>query len=55
MPRELNRVPARRDESLEMTVKVVGGPAPVPRIGEDDGGMGKLLTNPRITEVRRRE
>lgn len=38
-----------------MTVKVAGTPGVVTRIGDEDGGTGRLLTKPRITEVSRRE
>ncbi len=56
MPRELKRVPALRDDSREMTVRVEGRfDDPTLRNGAEDGGIVKDLTKPRITDVNIRD
>lgn len=56
MPRELKRVPARRDDNLEMTVRLEGRlDGPVLRNGAEEGGMVKDLTKPRMTDVNMRD
>jgi hypothetical protein len=51
MPRELNRVPARREESLEITVSEADLLETLRRMGDEDGGTAKVLANPRMTDV----
>ena len=55
MPRELNLVPARLQDSLDIKVKVEGRLVLTPFIGEDEGGTVIVETNPLIAEVRIRE
>lgn len=55
MPRELNLVPARLQDSLDIKVKVEARLVLTPLIGEDEGGTVIVETNPLIAEVRIRE
>lgn len=55
MPRELNLVPARLQDSLDIKVKVEGRLVFTPLIGEEDDGTVIVETNPLIAEVRIRE
>jgi hypothetical protein len=51
MPRELNLVPARLHDSLDMTVKYDGKPVLAELNGAEDCGMAQVLQKPRIAEV----
>ena len=51
MPLELKRVPARREDSREMTVSEAASLATFLRIGEKEEGMGSVRAYPRMTEV----
>lgn len=55
MPRELNLVPARLQDSLDMRVNVEGKLIFTPLIGEEEAGTVIVETNPLIAEVRIRE
>lgn len=55
MPRELNLVPARLQDSLDIRVKVEGKLVFTLLIGEEEDGTVIVETNPRIAEVRIRE
>ena len=51
MPRELKRVPARLEESRDITVRDAGMLETLCRMGDDDEGTARVLANPRMTEV----
>ena len=55
MPRELNRVPARLQESRDIMVRYDGRPVDLSRSGALDCGMVMLRQNPLIAEVKIRE
>lgn len=55
MPRELNLVPARLQDSLDIKVKVEGKLVLRPLIGEEEDGTVIVETNPRIADVSIRE
>lgn len=55
MPRELNLVPARLQDSLEMTVKVDGRLLFRALRGEEEVGMVTVDTNPLMADVRIRD
>ena len=52
MPRELNLVPARLQDSLDIKVKLEGRLVLTPLIGEEEDGTVIVETNPLIAEVR---
>lgn len=55
MPRELNRVPARRQDSRDIKAKVEGRPLLRALRGEDDVGIVMEETNPRMADVKIRD
>ena len=52
MPRELNLVPARLQDSLDIKVKDEGKLVLTPLIGEEEDGTVIVDTNPLIAEVK---
>lgn len=52
MPRELNLVPARLQDSLDIKVNVEGKLVFTALIGEEEDGTVIVETNPLIAEVR---
>lgn len=55
MPRELNLVPARLQEILDIKVRVEGKVVLTPLIGEEEDGTVLVETNPLVAEVKIRE
>jgi hypothetical protein len=55
MPRELKRVPARREDRRDITVRVDAVFETLRRMGDEEGGTVKVLANPRMTEVSMRD
>lgn len=55
MPRELNLVPARRQDRRESNVKVEGRPEKLVLTGEEAAGTVMVIAKPRMADVKIRD